>query len=221
MNKRVLRAMYGPSAIEVILGAALSLALGVVLAALYLVFKPVTVVNALPTLDKQEEGMVYYIQGTKDAAKGRQLLLKQQLFVEGGSITLTEDELNAWMASSNGAPKKPAADPKAPTANELNFRIRNGVLQIGLPCTLPQLGLSESIIVQLQGNFVKQDAGFVYVPRTFLIGSLPVQNIPVLPAFLMQKFYAAQQMPDDLVAAWKKLTNVSIAGDTLQLTMSK
>ncbi len=79
MNNKVLRAMYGPSIFEVVLGALLSLSLGVVLAGLYLVFKPVSVVNQLPTADKREEGMVYYVQGEKGAGRGGQLLRKQQL----------------------------------------------------------------------------------------------------------------------------------------------
>src|ERR1035441_35254 len=135
MNNKVQRALYGPGIVEVLLGAVLSLALGVVLAALSLVFKPVSVVNQLPTADKREAGMVYYVQGAKGAGKGGQLLRKQQLFLEGRSVALTEDELNTWMASSNSAPKKPA-DPKAPTANELNFRISRGALQDGLPYTV-------------------------------------------------------------------------------------
>ncbi|HXA14569.1 MAG TPA: hypothetical protein VNW23_05535 [Opitutaceae bacterium] len=228
MNKKVLRSLYGPSLTEVVLGAVLSLAVGVVLAALFLTFKPVTVANELPAPDKQIDGMVYYVQGTKDADKGRQLLRKQQLFVEGSSITLTEDELNTWMAASSSAPKKPAADakpgadaPPAVAANELNFRIHNGELQIGLPYTVDLLGLSGSVILQMQGTFVKQGDVFVYVPDKFFIGSLPALRIPLLSAFLMKKIYSTQELPDDLSAAWKKLTGVTIAGNTLQLTMPK
>ena len=42
------RAHYGPSWVEVILGALLSLALGVVLAVAYFVARPVTLVKELP-----------------------------------------------------------------------------------------------------------------------------------------------------------------------------
>jgi hypothetical protein len=225
MNKKVMRAMYGPSVAEVVLGAILSLGLGVVLAGLYLVFKPVSVVKKLPAADKREDGMVYYIQGMKGAGKGGQLLRKQQLFLEGSSIALTEDELNTWMASSNGAPKKPAADPKAPAANQLNFRIftenGKGVLQVGLPYTVDLLGLTGSVIIQMQGDFQKEGDAFVYEPSTFLIGSLPAQRIPVLSALLLKKIYSTQELPDDLSAAWKKLASVSIEGSALRLTMPK
>ena len=220
MNKKVQRALYGPGIVEVVLSAALSVALGVVLAALYLVFKPVSVVDKLPPKDKQDEGMVYYVQGAKGEGEGGQLLRKQQLFLEGRSVALTEDELNTWMASSNSAPKKPA-DPKAPAANQLNFRIDKGVLQIGLPYTVDLLGLSGAVIIQMQGAFAKEGDEFVYEPSKIYIGSLPAERIPILLTLLKRKIYAAQELPDDLAAAWKKLANVSIDGTKLLLTMPK
>jgi hypothetical protein len=220
MNKNVQRAMYGPGIVEVVFGAALSLALGMVLAGLYLVLKPVAVVDKLPAADKREEGMVYYVQGEKGEGEGGQLLRKQQLFLEGRSVILNEAELNTWMASSNSAPKKPA-DPKAPAANELNFHLDRGVLQIGLPYTLDLLGLSGAVIIQMQGAFEKEGDEFVYEPSTIYIGSLPAQRIPILLTLLKKKLYSAQELPDDLAAAWKKLANVSIQGNVLRLTMPK
>jgi hypothetical protein len=220
VNKKVQRALYGPGIVEVLLGAVLSLALGVVLAGLYLVFKPVSVVDKLPTADKLEEGMVYYIQGAKGSGEGGQLLRKQQLFLEGRSVVLNEAELNTWMASSNNAPKKPV-DPKAPAANELNFHINKGVLQVGLPYTVDLLGLSGAVIIQMQGTFAKEGDEFRYEPNTIYIGSLPVQRIPILLSLLKNKIYSAQELPDDLAAAWKKLENVSIEGQVLRLTMPK
>jgi hypothetical protein len=220
MNKKVQRALYGPGIVEVVLGAALSLALGMVLAGLYLVFKPVSVVDKLPPEDKREEGMVYYVQGAKGTGESGQLLRKQQLFLEGSSVALNEYELNNWMASSNSAPKKPA-DPKAPAANELNFHISKGVLQVGLPYTVDLLGLSGAVIIQMQGNFAKEGDEFVYEPSTVYIGSLPAQRIPILLTLLKKKIYSAQELPDDLAAAWKKLSNVSLEGNVLRLTMPK
>jgi hypothetical protein len=220
MNKKVQRAMYGPGIVEVVFGAVLSLVLGVLLAGLYLVLKPVSVVNQLPALNKREEGMVYYVQGAKGAGEGGQLLRKQQLFLDGRSVVLTEDELNTWMASSNGTPKKPA-DPKAPATNELNFHLSKGVLQIGIPYTVDLLGLSGSVIIQAQGTFAKEGDEFVYEPKTILIGSFPVQRVPMLMTLLKKKIYSAQELPDELSAAWKKLENVTIEDNVLRLTMPK
>jgi len=221
MNKKVMRAMYGPSLLEVVLGAILSLAVGVVLAALYLILKPVKAVNELPPPDKQVQDMVYYVQGAKSYGQN-QVLRKRQLFVEGSSIELTEDELNAWMgANSPPPPKKPASDNTVSLTAELNFRIRDGMMQIGLPCTLNMLGMTESVIIQMKGGFRKEGDTFVYEPSELYIGSLPAQRLPVLPVLLLKKIYAAEQLPDDLVAAWKKLENVTIEGNTLKLTMPK
>lgn len=221
MDKKLMRAMYGPSVTEVVLGAILSFAVGVILAALYLIFKPVTVVNQLPPASKRIEGMVYYVQGTKNPAKGQQLLRKRQLFIEGSSIDLTEDELNTWMAASGGEPKKPASDAAASLTTALNFRIRKGVLQIGVPFTLNLLGMTESVIVQMKGNFQKENGEFVYAPTEFYIGSLPAQRLPLLPNLLLDKIYSNQQLPEELVAAWKKLKNVTVEDSTLKLTMPK
>jgi hypothetical protein len=220
MNKKVQRALYGPGIVEVLLSAVLSLVLGVVLAGLYLVFKPVSVVDKLPAADKREEGMVYYVQGTKAEGMGGQLLRKQQLFLEGSSVVLNENELNTWMASSNTAPKKPA-DPKAPAANVLNFHIDKGVLQVGLPYTVDLLGLSGAVIIQMQGTFAKEGDEFAYEPSTIYIGSLPAQRIPMLLTLIKKKIYSTQELPDDLAAAWKKLANVSIEDTKLRLTMPK
>jgi hypothetical protein len=151
---------------------------------------------------------------------GGQLLRKQQLFLDGSSVVLNEFELNTWMASSNPAPKKPA-DPKAPTANVLNFHIEKGVLQIAIPYTVDLLGLSGAVIIQTQGAFVKEGDEFVYEPSTIYIGSLPAHRIPVLLALLKKKMYSAQELPDELAAAWKKLANVSIEDTKLRLTMPK
>jgi hypothetical protein len=221
MNNKVQRALYGPGIVEVLLGAVLCLALGVVMAGLYLVFKPVAVVDKLPTADKREAGMVYYVQGSKGSSEVGQLLRKQQLFLEGRSVVLNEYELNTWMASSSNSTSKKPADPKAPAANELNFCIRKGMLQIGIPYVVDLFGLSGSVIIQMQGTFAKEGDTFVYEPSTVYIGSLPVERIPILLTLLKKKIYSAQELPDDLAAAWKKLEDVSIEGGLLQLTMPK
>ncbi|HXA81291.1 MAG TPA: hypothetical protein VNV14_08465, partial [Opitutaceae bacterium] len=62
---------------------------------------------------------------------------------------------------------------------------------------------------------------FVYEPSTIYIGSLPAQRIPILLTLLKKKLYSAQELPEDLAAAWKKLANVSIEGNRLRLTMPK
>jgi hypothetical protein len=114
-DKKIDKALYGPSVTEVALGAVLGLLAGVVAAAVFLVFKPVATVKAMPEGDKVQRSMVYYVQGSESSAKSKSWQAKQKQFLAGTAVSVVEDELNAWSAAS-GAPA-PAAPPKgAPKA---------------------------------------------------------------------------------------------------------
>ena len=89
MRQRFDRALYGPSWTEVILGALLSAVLGVVLAAGFFVFRPVTKVKELPK--EPIPGTVYYIEGSRDYSNSRRLVAKQKFFLKGGSLVVNED----------------------------------------------------------------------------------------------------------------------------------
>lgn len=246
MSKKIDRALYGPSWVEVIFGAILSIALGIVLAAAHLIAKPVSVVKELPAEADRPSDMVYLIEGSHDANKGRQWKVKQQQFMAGHSVVLNEDELNAAVLALS-APAKPepakapAPQPKkgdaakkpepakkadAPAAQALatevapglpNFRIRDGEMQIAVPVTVNALSLTLSLQVQARGGFEKQGDHFVYAPSTLLIGSLPVNRIPMLEDYVLEKFYAGQKYPAELVEVWSKLNQVSIDGAQLKL----
>ena len=114
---KIEKAKYGPSAAEFFLGALLSLLLGAVLAVVYLISQPVQI-GKTPAKD-QPASPVVYIRGTKDGDRGKQWLRKKQLFTEGSSVEVNEDELNAWYTAGTTpeAPKAPEVktpDPKKP-----------------------------------------------------------------------------------------------------------
>ncbi len=113
-DKKIDKALYGPSLTEVALGAVLGLIAGVLVACCYLVFKPVAQVKALPK--EPLRSVVYYIPGNDSSAKSKSWQAKQKLFLAGTSVSMVEDELNAWAASATTpAPTgKPAAKPAAP-----------------------------------------------------------------------------------------------------------
>ena len=227
MSKKLDRALYGPSWTEVIFGAVLSVALGAVLAAAYLVFKPVTQVKELPK--EPVAGMVYYIEGSHDSAKARRVAAKQKIFLQGGSVSLVEDELNiaAMPPTPTAAPGKAPALAPEPTeflsSGALNFRIRDDALQISLPVRVKYalVGLDTTFLVQTRGTFTRQGETFVYVPETIYLGSCPIQRLPMMSGLVMKKFLGAQRFPADVVAAWEKLAEVSIEGATLKLLMPK
>ena len=224
MSKKIDRALYGPSWVEVILGAVLSLVLGGLLATVYLVIKPVQTVKEMPKEKDIVRGAIYYIEGSNDATKGKQWTRKRQQLAAGESVVLTEEELNAVFAPSS-QPGKPGTEAApAPGGGVLNkgtpnFRLRDGRMQIGVPCTITVLGYSQPVTVVATGTFVKDGDTFVFDPDQFHVGSLAVNRLPMVEGFVKRKLVALQVVPEDLTADWKKLANVSLEGKSLRLTM--
>jgi hypothetical protein len=229
MSTKISRAARGPSWLEVILGAVLSLILGVMLGAVLLALRPVVAVKEGFKEAERDPKLVYYVQGARDGGRAGPAAAKRKAFVEGKSVSVSEEELNALVATvppANSGAAKPTEPGKAPSADDatfapgaLNFRIQNGALQVALPMTVNALGLSHKLIVQAHGGFVKKGGLFVYEPHTFYVGSCPVQKLPFLVGYFQRKFLSAQSIPDDVSASWSKLANVAIEGRTLKLTM--
>jgi hypothetical protein len=113
-DNKIDKALYGPSVTEVALGAVLGLIAGLLVACVYLVFRPVSQVKALPK--EPLRSVVYYIPGNDSNTKSKNWQAKQKQFLAGTSVVLVEDELNAWAASATAAAPsaKPAAKPAAP-----------------------------------------------------------------------------------------------------------
>lgn len=229
MSKKIDRAVHGPGWGEVILGAVLSLVLGAVLGAALLIARPVATVRELPKEEDRTRGTVYYVEGSRETAKARQATAKQKALLAGQSVNVTEDEINAIVAAATTPPPAPAAKAgekkEEPAETGMlspgtpNFRIRDGVVQIGVPVTINALGLGEKVIVQARGGFVKRDDMFVFEPQELYVGSCPVQRVPLLSGFVRNQVLANQKIPDEMIEAWKKLSDVSVEGNTLKLTM--
>lgn len=237
MSAKLNRTSQGPGWIEVILGALLSVILGGVVGAALMVARPViTAKDTVKEADRDPKS-VYYVQGARDPSKSRSALAKRKAFGEGQSVTLAEDELNALAALSPSvlaspgaespppAPKK--ADPAKPAENAaptvssgvLNFRMRDGKLQVSAPVTLNVLGLAPKVIVQANGVFVKADNGYTFEPETIHVGSLPLHRLPFAPGYAQAQLLSTLTVPDDIAASWAKLASVSVEGNTLKLTM--
>jgi hypothetical protein len=238
-DKKLERALYGPGLFEVTLGAALSVALGVVAGVAYLVYKPVETVKALPKEADRVPGQIYFVEGSKDTGKARQWRTKRKQLAESvpGEIAFIEDELNAWFAPDVPAPK-PAAKPapgappeaaaEAPIPDELvswshpSFRIADNALQVSCSATfnpLQMLALNVPLIVQANGDFQKQGEEFVYVPKTLYVGSLPVHRIPGATDYLIKRARTSQALPEQGVEAWKKVASVTIDGRLLKVAV--
>ncbi len=235
----------GPSWAEVILGAFLSVVLGVVLGAFLLAFRPVVAAKELPPEAERKAGEIYYVEGSRDLGKGRLASNKKKAFLEGQTVTLSEDELNV-MAGPAPAPKPatpPAkkaapADAKAPPPNSTppkksgaaepevdsfvrgtpNFRLREKDVQIAVPVTVNVLGLGSVVTVRTHGQVTRQGDVFRYEISDMYVGSLPVQGLPFVGAWAREKFLT-QPLPEDLEKAWKKLAKVTVTDGSVQLAM--
>ena len=217
----------------------ISLVLGVLIGAALLIFRPVVVVKEMPKEDARVPGAIYFVEGSRDGTKGRAAAAKRKSFVEGQTVTVIEDELNALTgpaanfgsgATPNApkAPEKKATDKAGATEAEgeemiitgtPNFRLRDSLMQVGVPVTLNLLGMSEKVVVQTRGGFAKQGDIFVYEPAEFYIGSLPISRLPMVSKYAREKFLHSQVIPDDIKTAWAKLVHVSVEGNVLKLTM--
>lgn len=228
---------------EVILGAALSVALGALLGALALVFRPVAVVKEMPK--EPAKGVTYVFEGSRDSAKAKQSAAKRKAFVGGQSVAVVEDELNSLLpglpasgaapakpkpgekapATKAPAPAAPATAAAAPVSDDLiapwppNLRIRDGAMQLIVPVTLNLFGLDPRVMVTATGKFVKRDGGFAFEPDTMMVGSCPLNRIPFAAGFIGKKVFTAKAVPEDIANIWPKVADVAIEGNTLKITM--
>jgi hypothetical protein len=277
VSSKIERAKYGPGIVEVFFGVLLSLLLGALVALVYLGVQPVQI--GVPEPKTEPVGPVVYIKGSQDADHGKQWLRKKQLFTEGTSVEVNEDELNAWITAGmtpetpkDADAKKPApaapaaapagqmapgakatpatkaapvakaapapaaapatpaapADPAAPAESGPvfqcgipNFRIANGLMQIGVEgeLNLDMLGIKRPIVLQVSGHITKVEGKFTFVPVQFYVGSCPLHKLPGVAVFVFNHVLAKENVPGDIAAAWKKLSDVSIDGNVLTLTM--
>lgn len=225
---KVDRAIHGPGWGEVILGAALSLVLGVVLGAVLLVLKPVKAEKSEPK--EPVADTVYYIEGARDASAGRTLLAKRKALASGQPVKLTEQEINALIDATHApAPTKPgekaaAAPAPAPsggvlTPGTMTVRIRNGKFQIGVPVTLDLLGFTQKIVAQTRGTFENEGDQFVYVPTEMYFGSCPIDRLPFVSAFVRNKVIGTHALSSETIAAGAKVSSLTVEGNTLNLSM--
>ncbi len=222
------KAQKGPSWLEVGLGALLSVILGVVLGAFYLVSKPVQTVKEIPK--DAPSGAVYYIEGSKDFGKTAAIEGKHREFTQGLTVALTEGEINAYIASVSKAPAAPPApakpgdkappppaDQKAIDVGTLNVRIHGGKIQFGDSVNYSIFGFTGSVIVQASGTFEKHGGIFRFEPEVIYVGGCPAQRLLIIDSFILSKLLFAQPIPDDIATSWSKLSDVALEGSMLRL----
>jgi hypothetical protein len=217
----------GPTVLEVTLGAALSVALGVVLGAAYMVLKPVELVPSIPK--DPPAGALYYIEGVHGFNKTGGLEDKRKAFLAGQSVEVDEGEINLLLGFTPkpapppppkpGDKPAPAPDAKMLVIGSLNARVRDGKIQFGTAVDFNILTVMGTVFVRAEGTFEKQGTEFVFEPETVYLGGCPVTHIPFAKEWVMSKFLFARPVPADIAGAWAKLSDVTIDGSTLRLKM--
>ena len=241
-DKNIQKALYGPSYFEVALGAILGIAVGIVAAGLYFVFKPVEKVDKLPK--ELVPNVVYFIPGKESTTRAKGWQAKQKTFLEGGEMMLREEELNAWGATLSDykpidpkAPVKPVAPPKkatppkpgAPIEPEVeepevffavgapNFSIKENRVQIALVCKLNYYGIGSDVWVKVTGRFTRTGDSYKFTPAEFYFGSCPLHLIPVASTFMTGRLLAELKITDEMVQAWGRVNLILIEGEQLKV----
>lgn len=197
------------------------------------------------TVRELAAGEVLYFEGSRDSAKAKLAAAKRKTFTAGGSVSVDENELNSLVGAPPPAPAKPAPgtnkataakdQPPTPpakagaaaaasggfgfTPEAPNFRIHEGEFQIGLPLRVEAFGLDVKVIMQARGQFVKRGERFVFEPTTMLLGSCPLDPLPVARSLVVKKFINALPVPEDILKVWDNLSDVAVVGSALKLTM--
>jgi hypothetical protein len=231
MLKKIKKTQKGPSMIEVALGACLSVALGVVLGAAYMVARPVTKVTSIPK--DAPSSAIYYIEGAKDL-NHTGLAEKRKQFTNGESVVVDEGELNAFFSSLSARavptaakpkpgdkppPPPPPAEAKIIDTGALNARIRESKIQFGDTVTINAFGFSYSFICQAVGTFSKHGSEYEFDPDSFLVGGCPMQRLILIRSYVMNRLLFPTPPPDDVAAAWSRLAEVTLDGSKLRLKM--
>jgi signal peptidase I len=224
MKSKYQRKKDGPGWIEVLCGAALSLLVGIVLAVIFLVFKPVTTVKELPK--EPVPKMVYYLEGTRDSSKTRELSTKRKLLLPGNTVVFNEDELNtiAMPPAPPAAPKKmelpqPPASTDTISAGAPNFRVRKDVLQVALPVELNAFELSCKVVLQARGGFTKEGDTVVFQPDELYVGSCPLARLPAVRDYVIKYVVEKSKSSDELATLWKNIADAKVEGSNVRVTM--
>jgi hypothetical protein len=96
-------------------------------------------------------------------------------------------------------------------------RIHDGKITLADTVTLNAFGITDAVIVQATGTFVRGGSGFGFEPDTVYVGGCPVQRLLFFRGWIMNKLLLTEPVPDDIAAAWSKLADVTIEGSKLRL----
>lgn len=205
-----------PGVFGIIFGAALSIALGALLAVFHLASQPVEIVTEAPK--EPAEGVRYFIKGEAPKDSARTLERKRDsLLNDGAEVSFTEGELNAW-STETFKPTVVEESEKAGTvmivAGRPNFRFVDKELQLGMDNELVFFGKTAPLVLQGRGGFERVGEKLSFKPTEAYFGGLPLHRLPpgVMEAVAKRFLPSA---PDELASVLTRASAIGVADGQL------
>jgi len=203
-------------------GALCSLLLGVLLAGVYLILKPVEIVRSAPR--DPVRGVRYFVPGGGVTSAGMGWERKQEALASGMSeVGLVEGDLNAWAQASYPVDSEVQAAKKEArflfVPGTPNFRLAGGELQVGVVGEFVCFGSVRELILQARGGFERDGAGWRYAPQEVYFGCFPVHRFPVLMASVARRLKTEGVLPSEVGLVLRRAAGLTITADELVVRM--
>ena len=198
--------------------ALLSLATGVVVAAILLVLQPVARVKALPKPAERGHGTVYLVEGNRDAGRLQTAPEKIQFLLRGQLVTFSEEDINALLEAAFAVRAKKSSDGWA-TPGTPNVRIHEGVIQIAVEVKVECLGQKMRVQLQARGTLRERAEGWFFEPAEVTLGALPLERIPFAAGWVTANFLDPRRLHPDLATAWNRLGRVVVEGNLVKAAL--
>ncbi|MCC5788956.1 MAG: hypothetical protein JJT75_04935 [Opitutales bacterium] len=144
---------------EIIVGASLSMALGLFASFAYLALQPVEILREAPEEGQFRSSSEYFVEGQALGQYRNQwesLLNQIQEVVQGGNldVTIREDDLNHWATANFVAPDEEVERPflGGVFPKNLNFRVDDENIQVGVDMDYDGLGLRHVFKLKVIGE---------------------------------------------------------------------
>lgn len=197
---------------------------GVLICAVWLAFKPVTIVDAPPAetrkaVDRHE---IIYVRG-KPANRGPQGARKQKAFLDRtpGELIFVEEDVNRWISSTYGPIDYTVkveslglvVVPRPPLV-----RMIGDELEVAVEVAMERSTIKRTFVAQTRGKFVQRDDGPVFVPLKVYLGSCPLPwNLG--GRILYEKMTALYPVPENVTTAWSAVGHAAVVENRLHLAV--
>ncbi|MBC2593130.1 hypothetical protein H5P28_02540 [Ruficoccus amylovorans] len=196
--------------------------LGFVLGVTHLALMPVQTVRKLPAQGDRDPRVVYYVQPSGGSAPTYQIKENTLYSREGGTVSVSADELNTWATNTFRFARAPEGTDEGGVVlipSSPRFNLTDGSLNMAVMLEVRAYGKTHKVLFQTQGAFERGADGVVFVPQESYLGSakLPPEVVTPLVNNFIYDIFASSEAGEALLEAWDNLSDVRIEGNTLQL----